>query len=291
MKKWLLRFAAGTAVLLLALWTVAGYIGVEKLLFEWDGPSSREDPAAFEGFPAEPVTLTTKDGVSISAWHVNAGGDRAVALFHGIGASRGQMSGTAKCYLEHGVSVLLADLRRHGKSGNAPTFLGLTERFDVGAAVDFLRGRYAHVGAHGFSLGAASVAFAMRERKDFDFVVLASSYDTARNALYDRLDLVRVPRWLAAPFVLIARWRLGVTMDELSPLDCMAHAAAPTLILGGDSEKILKREETEALFRRCAAAVKRLHIFKGGRHEAISGDAEEFRSVLAAFLQEALPEG
>lgn len=150
MKKWLMRFAAGALVLVLALWTAAGYIGVEKLLFEWDGPSSREDPAAFEGFPVEPVALTTKDGVSISAWHVNAGGDRAVALFHGIGPDRGQMSGTAKCYLEQGVSVLLADLRRHGKSGYAPTYLGLTERFDVCAAVGFLRGRYARVGAHGF---------------------------------------------------------------------------------------------------------------------------------------------
>ncbi len=287
MKKIIKRVLLGLAALAVLLWFAAGWAGAHMLLFKPER-ASFEDPAEFAGFPVEPVELTTADNVTISAWHVNAGGGRAVALFHGIGPSRRQMEDTARCYLDLGYSVLLADLRRHGKSGHAPTFLGLTERHDVVACMRFLRERYAIAGAHGFSLGAAAVAFALREPEKFDFTVLASCYDTAEHALYDRLDFVNAPHWPAFPFVLFAEWRLGVGMRDLRPLDCMAHATAPMLVLGGDSEDILKAGETVDLFNRCTSEKKKLHIFRGGKHVPIAkGQEEGFRAVLAEFLADA----
>ncbi|MBW7866612.1 MAG: alpha/beta hydrolase [Candidatus Hydrogenedens sp.] len=276
------------AALLLSLWVAAGYIGADRLLF---APNSAnfDDPAEFEGYPVEPVSLTTDDGVPISAWHVNAGGDRAVALFHGIGPNRQQMGGIAKCYLDLGYSVLLADLRRHGKSGHAPTSLGLTERHDVAACMKYLHGRYPVAGAHGFSLGAASLAFALRDHNEFSFLVFSSCFDTADHALLNRLAVVGAPRWPALPFVKFAEWRLGVRMRDLNPLDCIPFAKAPALFLSGDNEVVLTAGETVDLYNRCISPVKRVHIFSGGRHVPIPGGKEdEFRAVLRDFLAAAL---
>lgn len=276
------------AALLVSLWTAAGYIGADRLLFA-PNTGNFEDPAELEGFPLESVTLTTGDGVTISAWHVNAGGDRAVALFHGIGPNRRQMGGIARHYLEMGYSVLLADLRRHGKSGHAPTSLGLTERHDVAACMKYLHDRYAVAGAHGFSLGAAALAFALRDPNEFSFLVFSSCFDTAEHALLNRLAVVGAPRWPALPFVKFAEWRLGVTMRDLNPLDCVPFAKAPALFLSGDSEVVLTAGETVDLFNRCVAPVKRVHLFEGGRHVPIpGGKEEEFRAVLRDFLTDAL---
>ena len=59
------------------------------------------------------VSITTPDGVSLSAWLINAqrANGSAVILLHGLGANRLGMTGYARLFTDHGFSVLLPDAR------------------------------------------------------------------------------------------------------------------------------------------------------------------------------------
>jgi pimeloyl-ACP methyl ester carboxylesterase len=80
------------------------------------------------------------DGTRLSGWLIPAEADRAVILVHGVDSDAwsGAAPDLARAYRSAGFSVLLFDLRAHGRSGGLRITLGRREREDIGAAVDLL---------------------------------------------------------------------------------------------------------------------------------------------------------
>jgi fermentation-respiration switch protein FrsA (DUF1100 family) len=143
------------------------------------------------------------------------------------------------------------------------------------------------VGAHGFSLGAATVCFAMKELPDLGFAVVESSYDTMKDATDHRLDMVHMPHFIGWPYRFFLGHRIGADFEDISPVTYVPHAKCPTLVMSGDSEGFLTPSETTALYERCGSSRKRLHFFKNGHHEpSISKFPEESRGTLHQFLTE-----
>lgn len=239
-------------------------------------------------FPIRPVWMTTQDGVPISAWYGENSTDRAVILLAGIYGNRKHMVSRAQWYLEHGYSVLLPDLRGTGQSGTATVTIGWNERFDLMACAKFLRDRgYSHIGAHGISLGAATIAYSLLEDPHWSWMVLESSYATLNSAWSNRLAMVGIPEEITAPVRWFAQWQMGENAGTLEPVRYIRQAAAPTLILAGDSEPELKVEETQAIFDACGSSFKRLHFFPGAHHENfLSRYADEYWSVFEPFMRD-----
>jgi hypothetical protein len=264
----------GSVSSLIVIWFILGYVGAYFMVM----PKNRdfEDVAELGGQPVTPLTLTTRDGVAVSAWHVAGTGEKAVIFAHGIGSSRKQGSRVAEQYAKRGYDVLMVDARGHGKSQPATCTIGWDERFDLLAAYDWLRDRgFETIGAHGISMGAATIAYSVQEDVDYDFVVLESCYDTIDNALRNRLAMFSVPMPVVFPFRLASQWQTGVGPDQLRPVDFMDRLTMPVLILAGDSEPELKVRETQALFDACGSEEKVMHLFKGGKHEIFLKRFEE----------------
>ncbi|MBM4023536.1 MAG: hypothetical protein FJ284_15105, partial [Planctomycetes bacterium] len=83
------------------------------------------DPAATDGKPKPPpepevITATTSDGVPVSAWYYEAPGDGAavatVLALHDLGGSHKSLEPLALSLQAAGCSVVVPDLRGHGKS-------------------------------------------------------------------------------------------------------------------------------------------------------------------------------
>ena len=85
------------------------------------------------------VSLTTEDGVVLSAWWVPSAHGAAVVLLHGSGENRSATLGAAAVLVRHGYGVLLLDARGHGDSSGSGMDLGWYGDSDVGAAVSFMR--------------------------------------------------------------------------------------------------------------------------------------------------------
>jgi dipeptidyl aminopeptidase/acylaminoacyl peptidase len=284
------RFLKWTGVVLVSLflvvWIAVGVVGANMVTSARHG--SVKPRTEIAGKPVEQVTLTTDDGVALSAWYVPNESKCAVVTLSGIGANRSQLVSTAETYINWGFAALLPDLRGTGESGGDMVSIGYHERKDLVACVRWLQNKgLKTIGAHGFSLGAATVCFAMKDLSDLGFAVVESSYDTMQHADDNRLDLVKVPHFIGWPYRFFLSHRIGADFTALSPLTYMPRFTCPTLIMSGDDERVLKAEETTALYDQCASKRKRLHIFKGGHHRpSIRAFPEESRETLRQFLKE-----
>lgn len=269
----------------LAGWLALGYVAAYVATLPRSVPIPQD--YALAGNPVENLWLTSADNVRISAWRAGSHGERAVILLSGIIADRRQNIGRAEFFLEQGFDVLLPDLRGTGMSNSAPVTMGWKERYDLKACYQYLRDRgYKHIGAYGLSLGAATIVYSFPEINDYAFVILESCYDTIDHALTNRMDMVKIPHFIAWPMRWWSRWRMGVGEDQLRPVDYMPYCNAPVLILAGDSEIMLKVSETLDLYNRCASPDKRLHIFDGGTHSRLAGEfPDEYKRSLREFIE------
>jgi len=276
----------GMACSLVVVWMALGYIA--SYFFVRPQPREVKEREAIGDRAVANLELEAADGVRIQAWYVPGEGKGAVVLMNGIYGTRSGMVSRAEWYLERGYSTLLPDLRGTGMSEGDMVSYGWYERYDLAAAYGYLREKgYARVGAHGISLGAATIAFSLQENPDYDFVVLESSYDTLENAYRNRLAMVGVPHFITYPVRWFVQYRLGVAASRINPMDFLVECRAPALIMAGDAEIELKLEETQALFEACGSEDKRLHIFREGRHEDFYRRyTDEFKAVLGEFITE-----
>lgn len=279
------KIAIGLLSAVFLVWMTLGYIA--SYFITRPTPRDFEDRDSIGGQTAVSVVLKADDGVRTSAWHAWSGADRAVILLHGITSDRRQGVRRAEIYMQLGYDAFLPDLRGTGKSDPELVTIGWNERKDVMAAVRHLREQgYKHIGAHGISLGAAAIAYALQDNPGFDFIVLESCYDTLESAWNNRLDFFGVPRPLAWPVRLITQIRMGVRAKRLQPVDYLALCEAPALIIAGDDEKILSVAETMSLYEHCAAPYKKVHIFNGAGHARCQKDAPEvFERVVTEFVR------
>ena len=282
-----IRVVLGGGIVIVSMWFTLGYVAAVFAISPKHRPYTERKTIA--DIPTWDVTFTASDGVPISAWYLRQSGEKAVILLGGIHCNRSVCRGNAEAYLKRGFSVLMPDLRGTGDSGGDFVSIGWHERKDLLAAYAYLRNLgYTTIGAHGMSLGAATICYASKDIPDLAFAVLESSYDTIESALFNRMDLYGVPHFLAFPMVFFATREMGASIHDLRPVHWIAECKAPTLIFGGDKEGFLKVSETESLFRNCGAELKEMHIFRGGVHKAFVRQFEgEFTASLFAFLAKA----
>ena len=257
---------------------------------------SRPAPARIGSPPpdlrATNVSLQTAGGVRVSGWFArrNESGNEgrgAVLLLHGVHGNRLQMLPRAQWLAGLGYSVLLIDLPGHGESEGGRISFGLHEADGVRAALAFLRAQLPgeRIGVIGVSLGAASTVLAHAEPPP-DAVVLESMYPTIEEAVADRLEmrLGKPGRWLAPLLLVQLPLRLGVSTDQLRPVDAMATLQAPVLVIAGAQDVHTKLDESRRIF---AAAVepKEFWVVEGAAHVDLRDfDPKAYDAVVQRFL-------
>jgi fermentation-respiration switch protein FrsA (DUF1100 family) len=164
--------------------------------------------------------------------------------------------------------VLAFDFQAHGESVGKRITFGYLESRDVSAALEYLRTQLPdeRIGVIGVSLGAAAFVLA-RDRPGVAAVVLESMYPTIDQALADRLRLYLGPFGSALKPLLEMqlKTRLGVSADQLRPIDRVAEVNAPLLIVAGTRDTRTREDETLAIFK-AAREPKRLWLVAGADH-------------------------
>ena len=236
----------------------------------------------------ENISIKTKDNIQIKAWWIsNPEISKAVILLNGIGANRIGMTERAKIYLDLGYNVLMPDLRGTGESeGDLITF-GWQERIDLEACYQLLRNKgFDKIGVHGNSLGAATIAYSLLENPRYNFIVMESVYDNIENALNNRLKVYHIPTIFSYPMIAITEARIEAKMEKLRPEDYVNKITVPTLIFAGDSEQKVKKTETEIVFSKIGTKQKKLHFFKGEKHENfLNRYSEEYEEILRSWIK------
>jgi len=235
---------------------------------------------------AESIMLTTSSGESVSGWF-SSGTSGSVLLLHGVHSDRRQMLERAKFLHNSGYSVLLIDLPAHGESSGTRITFGYREAEGVKAALRYLQQRLPQekIAVIGVSLGAASVILS-----DYTpppaAIILESMYPTIEEAITNRLHLHL--GFIGSIFtpVLLSQipFRLGISPEQLRPIDHIASTNAPLLIISGTQDQHTTSDETKRLFE-TALPPKELWLVEGAAHvDLYAFNPQTYETKVSAFL-------
>ena len=195
--------------------------------------------------------------------------DKGIVLLHGYRGTREQMIRRARLFREMGFNCLLYDARACGESSGDKISFGYHERHDLIAAVDLLKQRGCkQIACLGVSQGGATILFAAEDLPDLKCFVCESVYDEMEHAVDRRLrHYTGVPGWLGASLLVpFAEHRLGLSIDDVKPIDHVGKLPCPIFILGGERDDKAWPEDTHRLFDE-ASEPKELWMVPDARHE------------------------
>ncbi|HEX6322872.1 MAG TPA: alpha/beta hydrolase [Vicinamibacterales bacterium] len=266
-----MRVAVALFLLLAALFALI-WAGQRRLMyFPFGGVPSPRDA----GLPdAEPVTLTTGDGLTLSGWFLPAHDPPArftVIVFNGNAGNRAHRAPLAAALRRHGMAVLLFDYRGFGGNPGTPTERGLAA--DARAARTYLASRtdvdLSRLVYFGESLGTAVA------------VDLAAEHPPAALVLRSPFASMAEVGQFHYPFLPV-RWLLR---DRFAAADVIGRVTSPVLVIAGGRDAIVPPVHSRRLYE-AAREPKQLLVIEGADHNdhALFAGAELIDGVVR-FLE------
>ena len=237
------------------------------------------------------------DGVRLDSWFVRpaARNGNCVMVLHGIGDSRQGSAGYAPLFLDEGYSVLLPDSRAHGSSGGELATYGLLEKSDVLSWAHWLRQQDCKaLYALGESMGGSVLIQATALGTDFRAIVAESPYaDLTAIAEFRVRQILHLPPLLQSvippPLVqnsmTYAKFRYGIDLRQVLPLESIRHTVTPILLIHGLRDSRTPYWHSQALAQANTSSV--LWLVPNAEHtEAYSTTPTEFRRRVLGWFAE-----
>jgi len=297
------RAIAGAAVL--ASGAVIGAVGAGYYVASTvtrPGKATPRDEFTFTpfelGVPYEEITFPPEVGGHVVRgwWLPRPETTRVVIVSTGYRARRSDMLGISTAMWRAGHNVLLYDFYGHGADIGAPVTLAYRELNDFLGALDYTlrRVRDAHIGAIGFSMGAAVTIIGAARRLEVRAVVADSSFAThAEEVEYSIRQTWPVPALVARAVAEIADqfiyWRAGYRHRDVEPLrDVPMLAPRPLLIIHSSTDEVINVDDAYRLYE-AAGEPKQVWIGDGTSHCGVYFvDRVAYCRRVAEFLEPAL---
>jgi fermentation-respiration switch protein FrsA (DUF1100 family) len=278
------RFVAICATLLFV--SVLGAISVGWMLGRPVQVRIGDPPADLN---AEPVNFESNSGANVHGWWCPVRNSRgAILLLPGIRANRLSMLDRAHFLRRAGYSVLLIDFQATGETKGDRITFGWKESRDAIAAVNFIRNTEpaSRVAVIGSSLGGVATLLATPPLK-VDALILEAAYPTIEIATTNRLENYFGPLGrFAAPLLLKQlHMRLGISANDLRPIDHIANVDCPVFIMSGERDRTTTQEDTEALFSRAQSPKQLWFVPKAGHIDLHKAAPPEYEERVLKFLE------
>ena len=241
------------------------------------------------------ITLTTQDGVKLSAWYLPSQNGAAIILLHGYKADHAQMFPVAAMLVRYGYGVILPDLRGHGQSEGEEITFGYNERRDVQAVYQHLitqpKVDAERIGVLGNSMGSAIAILYAAENPGIKAVVAQSPYTSLDDMVATNIKrLVNLPPFPLAPMILFfAERKAGFQAEALAPLRHIRQISPrPVLIMTGGKDTWANPEGGRQLYA-AAGEPRELWFDPELSHlEFQEKRADEFEQRVVAFFDKYL---
>jgi fermentation-respiration switch protein FrsA (DUF1100 family) len=264
----------------------------ETYQMELDGAKFNEEE--FKSWPQDEVSIHSPLGYELyGLYFAMPGADKTVILTHGIGYSRYGSVKYMFIFRQRGYNILIYDLRNHGNSGGKNTTLGLREKIDLRACVDWALNRLpegGRVGTHGESLGAATSLQHAGIDSRISFVIADCPFsDLTKELTYRISQDYHLPAIPLLPLAnLICYLLTGMTFNQVSPILAIQNSTTPALFIHGMQDDYIPPKMSEDMFKAKKAGLSRLYLVPGAKHaEALTTNPAEYQRRVNAFLEEA----
>ncbi len=249
----------------------------------------------YPNLKAEPVTFTTRDGITLAGRFFPGTSKTTIILSHGYGDDQDQMIPWADFLNRAGFSVFTYDMRERGQSGGDAVTLGAKEQLDLVSAVDYLVTRpdvdHGRIGALGVSLGASVTILAAARDKRIAAIVDDSGFSAASNVIATSFQkFLHVPAFPFAPVtVKIAEWRTGSNVHQVRPVKVIGSISPrPVFIIHGTADTLVPPVNSEQNFA-AANQPKEVWWVPGAGHvEARTLDPNDYQLRVIQFFHQSL---
>lgn len=240
-------------------------------------------------FSYQNISLQTSDHIPIDAWYsATDSAKTCVILVHGYSLNKSVMNNEAAMFRHWGFSVLLIDLRGHGKSGGSSTTFGVKETDELQKAFQFVKHQgYSNIIVYGMSLGAVVAMKATAENKINPSAVIADMpFGKLRNHFRKRAELLGFP---SEPFATLVTAWIGIenNFNGLS-YDITLYAPeinCPVLVQWGKKDQYIMQNEIENIYHHLASKNKKLVMYPDAGHELfLRNDPAVWQKEVQTFL-------
>lgn len=237
----------------------------------------------------ENVEFASESGSKIKGWFVKGEeGKGAIVIMHGLRSNRLSLVERIKFLSKAGFSVLAFDFQGSGESAGEKLTFGYLESRDANASLKFIKQKLPNekIGVMGISMGGAAFLLQNQPEKA-DALILEMVYPTIQRAIENRLNLWifkgadNLSPLMTKQFPL----RLGITVDELRPLDKIKAVNCPTFFIVGENDHHTTLEESRQLFE-SANQPKSLWIVPQAEHGDLHKVApKDYEQKVLEFFQ------
>jgi pimeloyl-ACP methyl ester carboxylesterase len=263
--------------------------------------AAEADPfnCASTGQPAG-TDLVAADGTRLAGWYIPAEAQigpagPTVVMVHGHGSNKNALLPLAQV-LHPDYNLVLFDQRNHGQSLGTETTVGVRERMDVEAVVEWLRATYdpTAVAVFGESMGTITATNAVASGLPVQALILDSAPANVASAAQRRMEGANYPLALPASWAIMlgALFRTGLDVTSADPVITIDDVGAvPVLIIQGDADAAIDPTSADQLATIAADAgvQAELHICPGAGHaQSLEVCPDDYRGWVLGFLARTL---
>jgi uncharacterized protein len=221
--------------------------------------------------PSQPFeTVSLQAEKQLETWHIKADSAKGtVILFHGYGGKKSGMLDKSAEFLRMGYSTLLVDFRGSGGSEGEQTTIGYEEAEEVKASFDFLKSKgEKNIVLFGTSMGAVAIMKAMHDYQlDAQAAILECPFGTMYETTCARFRAMGVTTVPLAHILMFWGGTLnGFWAFSHNPVEYAKSIHCPTLLLYGEQDARVSKQETVAIFDNLAGK-KSLKTYPLAGHE------------------------
>jgi len=246
-------------------------------------PANKRNPSkCFE-------TIFFQSNKKIECWRIAADSAKGtVIIFHGFGGNKSSMLDKADVFLQMGYSVLLVDFMGSGGSEGNQTTIGFYEAQEVKDAFNYVSGKgEKNILLFGTSMGAAAI---MKAEKDYHLsplaIILECPFGTMLKTVKARFKVMNVPAFPMANFLVF--WG-GLENDfnafSHNPISYASQIHCPTLLLYGEKDLDVSKEETEQIFKNLRGKKELCTYPLSGHEDYLKKYRNKWIRDVSSFLQ------
>jgi len=236
--------------------------------------------------------ITSDDGLKLFAYQIgDSNVKRQVVMVHGYGGDHTMYRHLAKNFYKAEFSVLIPDLRGHGKSEGKVICMGWNDRLDLIKWVELLvsENPNCELVLFGISMGAATVMMASGEKLPCNVKAIiedcgyTSAADQFAHCLRFYFNIMPFPLLQYAG--LVCRIRGGWGFREASAVKQLKNNRLPTLFIHGSDDNFVPAFMIDEVYA-ATTGPKEKFVVPGADHAgACCVDPEGYEKVITEFLQ------
>ena len=240
---------------------------------------------------AKEVTINSFDNLKLQGYVCLNNSNRWIILVHGYASNHEAMINRGKKLYDLGYSILLIDLRAHGKSEGKYIAMGTLDAKDVKSWINFLIRSYKvkEICLFGISMGAATVmtSLGLDLPDEVKFAIEDCGYSSVWDEFkYQLNNLYHLPTF---PFLYIceiyARSFAGYNFKSYSAIKSISKTKIPLLLIHGTNDTFVPYHMLDINYNNCHSEKEKLIVENANHTEAEDLAYDKYWQTIINFIK------